>query len=166
MALCTSLSQIAKLLLNQLVFGNVLSFPGNPNFFLANLKETAAEIPGKEAEIPGKTAEIPGKTAEIPECVFLMFVGRILRFAFAAIMSRSLSNETLLRGCGILRYQTMSLENDTQYAEMLAEKKQLLASRHTNRSQQTRKGNFWRWPFEAFWKAFGVQKGHHPKIAF
>ena len=42
--------------------------------------------------------------------------------------SHSLSTSSLLRGVGILRSQTMSLESDPKYQELLAERERLLAA--------------------------------------
>ena len=40
--------------------------------------------------------------------------------------SRTLSNETLVRGARLLREQTMSIEKDEEYAKLLEEKERLL----------------------------------------
>lgn len=40
--------------------------------------------------------------------------------------SKSLSTETLVRGANLLRSQTMSMESDAQYAEMVARRNELL----------------------------------------
>ncbi len=40
--------------------------------------------------------------------------------------SKTLSSETLLRGSRLLRGQTMSIEKDEEYAQLLEEKERLL----------------------------------------
>ena len=43
-----------------------------------------------------------------------------------SLASRTLSTETLTRGADLLRQQSMSLERDPAYVELLAEKERLL----------------------------------------
>lgn len=42
--------------------------------------------------------------------------------------SRSFSSETLVRGCNLVRCQTMSLESDPQYLAMREQRERLLVS--------------------------------------
>ena len=45
-----------------------------------------------------------------------------------SLPSKSLSSQTLVRGAELLRTQTMSLEHDSEYAEMAARRDELLVT--------------------------------------
>ena len=47
-----------------------------------------------------------------------------------SLPSRALSTETLLRGAGIIRSQTMSLEKDVEFAALKEQQQILLATRY------------------------------------
>ena len=45
-----------------------------------------------------------------------------------SLPSKTLSSQTLVRGAELLRAQTMSLEHDSEYAEMAARREELLVT--------------------------------------
>ena len=47
-----------------------------------------------------------------------------------SLPSRTLSTETLVRGAGIIRSQTMSLEKDVEFAALKEQQQILLATRY------------------------------------
>ena len=115
-----------------------------PCFFM----KMAAKIPAENSVIPAESSVNPAenagapflcqKQAELCHLFRSMCAAKLTSWVVKAdfklqpagimqsLASRTLSTETLDRGVALLRQQTMSLESDPAYLELLAEREKLL----------------------------------------